>query len=612
MSSPPTTQGTGKIVSLERSPAYWLRRAEGYHRRGDHRREAALLRHAAAMEPTSGEVRLQYAQALRHISCYEASNREAFGALAQQPNGYEAYQLIGSNMLSLGQEQEAMDAFARYMQQVESLAEVPPLEGDEDELYAIETVERAGHRKARYEAALHMASLRMARQDLPGAERALARAQRLGQDIRLLVLRAMHLQAADRKEEALRCALQAVGPGCRYIPALCALAGMYLDRGRPGDRKQAGQVLLRGLAHCYYPHQEQLFCMTADALGMSSISLGMLRYNRRKNPDRLPTLFNLAVVLLHQGRVEDGAGLLNCCRELDPEDITVHYVVRAAAQWLELARAGEPWQGEVEGLSYYPALAPAQESQLLEGLANHLSMGLPGFAAALAANGMLYRSFLYALGLPSMTLGRLLLPVALEMGKESRPAGEGLLRDVLWQCSGNQDTQRYALSALMAYGAQPPYGIQRNGRLLHAGPQEGEVFVPQSRVVRRLNRVADALQDNRVILHGLALLRRMNPYTRYAFAMDGEGLWSQALALHFTLAQGEPGPVFPPLSQEQERRRRRMLHRLSQLWPLSGQGAPAVEGAGGRRRGKRVSKGRAEKPSIPTKEATDDGTYDVD
>ena len=74
-----------------------------------------LFRHAARLEPTSQEARLSYAGALRDLHCYEASNREAFAALAQDPGQFSAYGLIGRNMLSLGMRQEAMDCFALYM-----------------------------------------------------------------------------------------------------------------------------------------------------------------------------------------------------------------------------------------------------------------------------------------------------------------------------------------------------------------------------------------------------------------------------------------------------------------------------------------------------------------
>lgn len=55
-----------------------------------------------------------YALTLRQLHCYEASNREAFAALAYDPSRVALYGLIGQNMIALGHRQEGLDAFSLY------------------------------------------------------------------------------------------------------------------------------------------------------------------------------------------------------------------------------------------------------------------------------------------------------------------------------------------------------------------------------------------------------------------------------------------------------------------------------------------------------------------
>ena len=160
-------EASGQVVSFERPSHYWLRRARRHRKRGEHHQAAALLRRAVALEPGSGALRLEYAQSLRDMSCYEASIREAFGVLALEPTGFLPYGLIGRNMLSLGREQEAMDAFSHYLQQARTRPEAGLLWEEGDETFVLgDLLEEPRPGSARYEALLHIASIRLAQGDL--------------------------------------------------------------------------------------------------------------------------------------------------------------------------------------------------------------------------------------------------------------------------------------------------------------------------------------------------------------------------------------------------------------------------------------------------------------
>ena len=49
---------TGEVVRLQRPSAYWMGRAVRHRRAGNRRRAAALLRHAVALSPSDGSLRM--------------------------------------------------------------------------------------------------------------------------------------------------------------------------------------------------------------------------------------------------------------------------------------------------------------------------------------------------------------------------------------------------------------------------------------------------------------------------------------------------------------------------------------------------------------------------
>ena len=110
---------------------------------------------------------------------------------------------------------------------------------------------------------------------------------------------------------------------------------------RPGQRAHVAgagrrlRVAGRRL-HCRYPYDEQLFCFTASALNLPEPMLAMLRLGKRRSPDRVPTLYNLALALLAQGKTEEAVAHLHRCRDLDPEDVTALFMTQAVTGWREM------------------------------------------------------------------------------------------------------------------------------------------------------------------------------------------------------------------------------------------------------------------------------------
>ncbi len=571
MSDPQTPPASGEVLSFEKSPRYWLRRAQHHRKRGEHRRAAALLRRAVALEPSSGELRMEYAHTLRDMSCYEASTREAFGVLALEPTGFLPYGLIGRNMLSLGREQEAMDAFSHYFQKAHAPEGGALLWDEDDEYFHLEDLLEEAPRqgKARYEALMHIASLRLAYGDLETARKRLARAARLGPpDTRLHALYAMLYQAMHRHDRALHHALLAVQKGPRHVPSLCALASVRMQRGQRG---LAAATMLAAAFCCRYPHDEQLFCFTAAALGLPQAMEAMLRLAKRRHPDRVPTLYNLALALLRQGRVEEAVAYLQRCRDLDPEDVTVLFVTQEALGWAEQGMDAEAQRKEAEQLPFYPFLPLIAEYRLLATLTKAIQQGVSAFIAALDADGLLYRQFLYALASPS-GLSKALFPVATMLMEQAPALAERLLRDLLLQSSQDEDGKRIALSKLMSLGATPPYVLWQNGRIVQVDPSKAPArvaSVTQRLILRRIGAACRILPDGRLPGHALQLLRLMDRQTRYAFAADVDHAWRHALIRHFCLVIGcgAPPPA-QPLAADLRKHHRSAFARLCALWPI--------------------------------------------
>jgi len=530
----------GQVVSFEKPSGYWLRRAEHHRKRGEHHRAAALLRQAVALEPSSGDLRLQYAQTLRDLSCFEASTREAFGALALEPAGFLPFGIIGRNMLSLGREQEAVDAFSHYLQQSRSFPEIDLLWEMDEYLDLEDLLDGPPSRGfARYEALMHIGSQRLAYGDLDRAGKILSKAARLGRtDARLHALYAMLYQATGSLSRAESHATLSVRKSPQHVASLCALASVRLQMGK---RSLAATAMLAAAFHCHYPHEEQLFCFTASALNLPDITLAMLYHNKHNQPDRLPTLFNLAVVLLRQGKPEAALAHLHRCRDLDPEDVTVQFVFQTVGEWTEQGLLTKEQRKKAEELPFYPYLSPTGEERLLETIAKKLCDGLPSFVDALQKDGLFYRQFLYTLSLASEGLGKLLPPITMMMAEHCSHEAERLLRDVLLQNAQDADVKRHALSSLITLNAKPPYVIWQNKRIMQVNPLEAPPRVPtvmQRLLYRRILGACRRLRNPRVAGHAYRLLWNMDRRRRYACAADVKHSWQNAMMLHFLQYQG--------------------------------------------------------------------------
>lgn len=559
---------TGEIVGLERSAAYWVARAARHRRLGDRRRAAALLRHALALSPADGDLRLEYAKTLQEMECYEASNRAAFAALLQSPRRYTCYGLIGRNMLALGYEQEAMDAFSRYLLAVKHTGAEPEFDDDLDELERYED-EPFGLR-ARHETQMDAAGRRLAAGDVPGARKALERARPARMlDDRFDSINALLRRAEGDAPGAVRSARRAVRRSPYSVRARCTLAGVY---AQAGQHAAAASALLGAAARCQCAQDEQLVCYTAANLHMPQLALSVLRRSLKTSPDRLPALFNTGVAHLMLGRLDAAEPYFQRCRDLDPADVPARMKARTVQQWHELALSPRQVRLAARAHPFYPLLSPAESNECLATLAKALGAGLGAFTDRLQADEPLYDLLLYELGTPEHQLGKLLPPIA---GRLPRPFAERLLREALVQPTPDEGVKRYAAAALLRMGAKPPFVVWHAGRIAEIDPQvqtRRSGSFSRTMLVRRMADLQRKTGDTRLMTHALRLLRLMGAHRRAYVVRDADGVFRAALRQHYLLTYGLPDTPRnngePRRTAEERRRIRLAFHLLCRLRPI--------------------------------------------
>lgn len=561
---------TGEVVKLQRSSAYWVARADRHRRQGNRRRAAALLRHAVALSPQDDDLRVAYAQTLQEMECYEASNRAAFGALTLNPKRYACYGLIGHNMLALGNAQEAMDAFSRYLWAVRQAGGIVDVDYDE-ELDALEAAENdSSNTRARHETQLNIASRHLAMGDYDKAERSLRRAHPARQaDDRYDSLRALLLQGKGDVQGSIHSAKMAVRRNPFSVRARCALAGAWCMAGK---RSRGASALLKAALYCESAQDEQLYCYSAISLGFPELALCVLRRAVKQSPDRLPSVFNTAMILLKLGRMEDADPLIHRCRDLDPADVPARCTSRTLEQWRVLELTPRQVSYAAKALPLYPLLSPAESNDCLAQLAKALAGGTDAFCTQLQEDEALYNLFLYELGDPDHQLSRLIPVLAMHLPQDF---AEHFMREVLVQPTPDDTAKRLAAATLMKLGAKPPYVIWHAGRIAEIDPSvqaRRDGTLSRSMLIRRLANVQQQSGDTRLMTHALLLLHRMNPKLRAKVVRDTTGIFSTATEQHYRLtyglAESDRLRFLLRYTADERRRVRKAFQLLCTLMPL--------------------------------------------
>lgn len=307
-----------------------------------------------------------YALTLRQLHCYEASNREAFAALAYDPSRVALYGLIGQNMIALGHRQEGLDAFSLYFNAPDDGQTVPaPWDGD---VYEMEEAywEPPVKRRARLNGLMHMILSRMARGDMDGASRALQRARRApfqAPYARRDELAALWHERAGRPQEALRYVRRALRLR-PYDAQLSASAACLL--GRLGRAGEAASALTRAAVCASTPADELLVCLASEQLGAHEAAYAMLSRSLKRCSGRYPVLYDLAVCLLKLGRLEEASRSIHLCRELDPDDVPGEVLFNRVMDMETRALTPDQVRAEAASVSYYGSLNEEELNRCLK------------------------------------------------------------------------------------------------------------------------------------------------------------------------------------------------------------------------------------------------------
>lgn len=526
--------------TFQRPAPYWLRRAEKCKQAGDLRRAAVLERHAARTDPGYAAGPASYALTLRQLHCYEASNREAFAALAYDPSRMALYGLIGQNMIALGHRQEGLDAFSLYLNARDDGQTVrAPWDGD---VYELEEAywEPPVKRRARLNGLMHMILSRMARGDMDGASRALQRARRApfqAPYARRDELAALWHERAGRPQEALRYVRRALRLR-PYDAQLSASAACLL--GRLGRAGEAASALTRAAVCASTPADELLVCLASEQLGAHEAAYAMLSRSLKRCSGRYPVLYDLAVCLLKLGRLEEASRSIHLCRELDPDDVPGEVLFNRVMDMETRALTPEQVRAEAASVSYYGSLNEEELNRCLKPVTQAVREGPGALAAAMAADAKLRARFLYMLALPTDWPAKLLPSVCAAMPPED---AQRLLRQVLLADPRGSLTKRVAMAMLVSMGAPAPYAVWQDGRLGYVDPTQPPPQTAsfyQRMITRCLNRAAALAQDGSFMPWALARVRRMSESERFRLIADRRKVWPLALSIRYRCERGLP------------------------------------------------------------------------
>lgn len=521
---------------FQRPANYWLRHADRHKQSGDLIRAAVLQRHAVRAEPGSDAARMQYALTLRQLHCYEASTREAFCALAQHPEQTELYGLIGSNMIAMGLRQEGLDALGYYLRECPTTAAPWHDEAcDLSEAYDYPFPDR--RRKARLDGLLRIAARRIARGELDGAGKALKRSQqspyRAPCTRRDVLLAAYHIQRKNPGRALFDLSAALEKKRC-HVPTMASAAALSHQLG---GNAAAWRLLFRAAVHARVPAHQQLVCHTAAAMDMVCLAHGMLKRELSRRADRCPVLYDLCVCALKMGRLQEAAGHIHLCREIDPDDIPSERLFQQVMDWQQQGITPDALRKAARDVSFFGSCTASELADYARPFWEVAERGPAAMAEAISGDDRLRRRLLFLLTLPVEWPVMLLGAACTCLPGDKR---EALLREVLLQHPADSPAKRYAMSQLRRDGAPAPYACWSHDRFVLVDPDRLYAPVPTFRqrfLTRRIGQIA-RLCGPGSIPWLLRVVCRMPHAVQSRLISDHWKVWPLALAMRFRAANG--------------------------------------------------------------------------
>ncbi len=519
---------------FQRSASYWLNRADLQRQAGDLLRAVVMERHAFGVEPTNVEVATRYVLTLRELGCYSASNREAFSALARNPQNLDLLGLIGLNFHSMGMHQAAQDALNNYLGQPMPDDQALPEWHDEAYNCAMRyEQQKKPQREKRIDGLLNIAFIRLAKEDWENVRRALDRAEKLpGSPARREFAEALwQLHEANLPEMNMHL-MQAITLEPRNARQLSACADLFK---MTGENKLAHVALCRALDFARTPEEISAALGASDTLEAPHLAIGMLRRLVKHQPNNAALLYDLSLCLLRLGKIKDAERHLRLCRELDPDDAHSQILFQQLQLLKDLVptpakamRLGNdfPWHGDFNDQIITPCLMAVMTA---------LQSGVKALAEDPGMRSQLFTLMQMEADWPS----ELLMTVSSAMDDEDR---EAFLREVLLQCPNAEKLRRTAIAMLDEMHAQPPYASWKKGRLVWINPNETpakEASFRQRHLTRRL-RMAHKLCENDAyfIPWAMETITKLGRDVQSQIIADPAHVWPAALAIRYRALRG--------------------------------------------------------------------------
>lgn len=551
--------------TFQRPANYWLRRAERCKQSGDLIRAAVLERHAVRAEPDSDAARMSYAFTLRQLHCYEASNREAFAALAHHPDRTALFGLIGQNMFNLSLREAGIDAMNLYAANPPS---VPPVWQDEayDMADAYDYPLEHAKRRARLRGLLKIATRRLTRGDGDGAMRALRRSMRApfhapnAQREMALALCFHHLGDAEKCVEHMQNALKLQPYNMQLMTSAVLLYHLMDQKG------EAARLLHRASMMARTPQQELLVCAASDEANLPQIACVMLKKALARKADRFPVCYNLCVSLIKMGKLEEAVQHIHLCREIDPDDVQGEILFQQVMKLQEQNPAPSQVRRFGKELGYYGVLSRIGLAASAEPLWPVIHEGPQAVAEAMMTDLRLHSRFLFLLTLPLDWPPMVLAAMIPHMPKESMAA---LCREILLQHPAPTTGKQYATAILKQLGVEPPYAVWTDNRIGFVDPDQAAAGSPtfRQRVTAMRIRQAKKMADASLIPWAMGLVHRMNPAQRRDLLADPLRVYPVAMAMIYRRRQGMP-PLRISLKAFTDLRFRALKHALHILHAL--------------------------------------------
>ena len=476
----------GNVVAFAMTAGRLRRRAGEYRRKGQHVEAVELLYQALEREDAMA-TRLELADALMALACYEQAASLLYRTLSRRDAPAQAWLMLSRCQLMLGETEMAEDSLTHCLT-------IDPYGPCAEEAHALLHSGRAAAyppEHARLGGLMLRASAAYRAGDGALAEKRLCRALRMAWDrVPVLCHWAEELLANGKHEAAAKGFVRALRIRAQEPRAL---AGLAVCLHGMGSTRMCRLVLDRAARACAAPEYETVFLDAAEQCGENALMERYLTAQLNKTPGRISLMYFMAQLQLERGNLPYATALWQRILRIDPGDDQARYCLSHAQE--------EP-----------EAVLRMNEQYPIGDLFNRLACALPkegedAASAWLTPGSQLRMLADWVFTVPQREMQVFVLRLlAAGCGR----AAEGYLRELLMLPTVDPMTRRVALACLYVMGAS-------GSALLLTD----DGMAVRKTVIRESGRHERWRELLRALLMATGSLRQSQPLAQYA-----AGLWS--------------------------------------------------------------------------------------